>query len=140
MQKFVKRFADSFRKSLVENTKFRNFSELQEVKIAGLDVSYIYHAEITPEKGTEFKSRGVAYWLAGAKGSIFVNGLIQLRDPVGGKKRLTKGATAREKTSTGKIIEVQLANDATVVDSVFYGSRTLGEDRDYVMRLLQSIR
>lgn len=140
LQKFVQRFADSFRKGQAEEGKFLNFSELQEIKIAGLDVAYIFHADIPPEKGTEFKSRGVAYWLAGGKGSVFVNGLIQLRDPVGGKKRLPKGTTAREQTSQGKIIEVKLANDATVVDSVFYGSRTLAQDRNYIMTLLRSIR
>ncbi|MGF0540245.1 hypothetical protein ACQQ2Q_19800 [Agrobacterium sp. ES01] len=123
----------------VEKATYLNFSAVEETKIAGLDVAYVYHAEIPPKKGTEFVSRGVIFWLAGTKDDVFVNGMIRVIDPVGGKNRLLKGSTAKGK-GNGKVMEAELQNDATLVKKVFYGTRTLDQDREFVMQLLLSIQ
>lgn len=138
LQKYVKSFFGFLHKSAVEKAAYRNFSEIETVEIAGLDSASIYHAEIPPKEGTEFETGGVVFWIAGTKGDVMVSGFFQLIDPVGGKKRFTKGSALKEKLKTGTV-EVELANDVTLVKKVYYGSRTLDQDRTFVMDLLRSI-
>jgi hypothetical protein len=139
LQRHVKSFVGRLRKTATEKSDYVNVSEIVETKIAGLDIAYTYHADIPPEKDTEFTSRGVAVWLAGTKGDVFVSGWIRLSDPVGGKTRAPKGSTAQGKDK-GVTMTVKLENDATLVKKVYYGSRTLDQDRDYLMRVLRSIQ
>lgn len=135
----VKSFVERLHGKGSAKGSYVNFSEIEEAQIAGLDVAYVYSAEVPPEEGTEFSSRGVAFWLAATKGDLFVTGWVQLIDPVGGEERVAKGETAKGKSKSG-MVSVKLENDATLVENVYYGSRSLEQDREYVMNVLRSIQ
>lgn len=139
LKRHAKSSAERSRQTRIDKADARNVSAVEEILVAGLDLAYVFHAEIPPKQGSEFKTGGVTFWLYGTKGDILVHAWIRLADPVGGKQRLSKGEMAVGKDK-GKTMSVRLANDATLVEKVYYGSRTLEQDRDYVMAILRSMR
>lgn len=139
LKQHTKTFADRIRALRLEKADYINVSEVAATQIAGLDLAYIFSAEIPPKPGSEFVSGGVTFWLYGTKDDILVHAWIRLADPVGGKHRVARGTTARG-NDKGKTMTVRMANDATLVDKVYYGSRTLEQDRDYVLTILRSMR
>ncbi|MCO6185892.1 hypothetical protein [Rhizobium sp. L1K21] len=139
LDKIVKRTAEIYREGTVAKGEYANVSQVQSASVPGFDTTYLIEAEIPPKAGTPFKTRGLFYSFFARHDDLLVTGSLQIIDPTGGEPVSRKGTTVQGMVD-GEVIEAVLENDVTLYNKVYYGSRSLSEDKALLMSLLKSFR